>query len=706
MIGMNHEDTKITKKHTRKALLRFSLCSSCLCGSMLSPSIAQTSYPMITQVFPAGIRRGETAQVTVSGQRNFAGAYKVLFQGEGLSAEIVPPEKDADPKTPVNSVTLQVTAAADAPPGVRELRVATPRGVSSVGLLVVSDEPEIVETEPNNEPEAAQKITLPVTINGRLQASEDTDRFRFTARAGEEVTFSVLAMRLQDRIHDLQEHVDPLLVLRDATGRELARADDTYGGDPLLIHRFAEGGEFEIEIRDVRYAGNPNWVYRLTATGRPWVTAALPLAVRRGDTATLRLVGANLGERAAASWSAPADSAPGMREVSLHVGDGFSNPVPLVVSDLPELVEPGAETAAPLPLPCGVNGRIGAAGEVDRYPFQATKGNLYVFEVHARRLGSALDSYLAVLDAAGKEVAANDDADGSPDSRLEWTAPADGEYTIAVRDLNGRGGPEFVYRLVARPARPDFSLRVDGDKAQIGPGGGTAWYARVTRREGFTGEVALTVRGLPPAVTALCPVIPSTMTEGCILLTAATGAKIDAVPVEVVGTASLPDGSGGSVPTTRLATPIQEIYTPGGGRGLFPVALHVVSVTEPQEITVSATPQHLTLAPGGTARIDVTLQRREGFTKGVTLDLLLRHLGSVYGNPLPPGVTLVEDESKTLLGESETQGHFLLRAAPDAKPVTDLPIAVLGQVSINFVVKVSYATPVTLTLTPTTAAAP
>ena len=56
-----------------------------------SPAAAQTSYPMLTHVFPAGVQRGTTAEVTVSGTHDFAGAYKVLFEGEGLTAEIVPP---------------------------------------------------------------------------------------------------------------------------------------------------------------------------------------------------------------------------------------------------------------------------------------------------------------------------------------------------------------------------------------------------------------------------------------------------------------------------------------------------------------------------------------------------------------------------------------------------------------------------------------
>jgi hypothetical protein len=672
-------------------------------------AFAQTSYPMLTQVYPAGVQRGTTTEVTVSGSRNFAGAYRVLFEGEGLTAVILPPKpaeakadakKDAkakDAKPSIDSVTFKVTATADAPLGERELRVATPRGVSSTGLLVVGDEPEAREAEPNDTAAAAQRVTLPVTMNGRIQAGEDVDQYRFTARAGEQIACCVLAARMEDKIHDLQEHFDPILVLRDGAGQEVARADDTYGPDPLLIHRFAKDGDYSLEIRDVRYHGNAGWVYRLTMTRRPWVTAFLPMAARRGETATIQLVGANLSTPAS-SWTAPMDAPIGAREIQFRQGDAISNPVPLIVSDVPERVEPAAgAAAAPLTIPSGVSGRINGENEVDRYPFHAAKDQAFIFEIEARRYGSALDSFLSVVDAGGKELASNDDGSGK-DSRLTWTATADGDYAVLVRDLNNRGGPEYVYHLVAQRVRPDFIVECDGDKAQIGPGGGTAWYVKVRRVGGFTGEVALSVKGLPEGVTATCGTIALGMSQGCIILTAAPQAKIDARNVQVVGTGTLPGPDGTLVSAVRTAMTMEEIYIPGGGRGLLPVKMQTVSVTEPQDITVAATPDHVTLTPGGTAKIDVTVQRRSDYTKGVTLDVILQHLGSVYGNPLPPGVTVDDSASKTLLGEGETKGTIVLRASADAAPVKELPIGVLGQVSINFVVKVSYATPAFLTV--------
>ena len=77
----------------------------------------------------------------------------------------------------------------------------------------------------------------------------------------------------------------------------------------------------------------------------------------------------------------------------------------------------------------------------------------------------------------------------------------------------------------------------------------------------------------------------------------------------------------------------------------------------------------------------------------MSIDVLLRHLGSIYGNPLPAGVTILEGKSKTLLGVGN-MGHIVLKAAANAAPIDNVPISVLAHVSINFVVKISYSSPV------------
>jgi hypothetical protein len=127
----------------------------------------------------------------------------------------------------------------------------------------------------------------------------------------------------------------------------------------------------------------------------------------------------------------------------------------LVESSLPVVSEKepnnGFRQAQPIRLPQAIDGLIHEPRDVDVFRFDGRAGQRLVFEVLAARHGSALDSLLTLYDARGQEVAANDDAGGSPDSRLEVTLPKDGTYYLSLIDAHDTGGPAHVYRLVARP---------------------------------------------------------------------------------------------------------------------------------------------------------------------------------------------------------------------------------------------------------------
>lgn len=110
----------------------------------------------------------------------------------------------------------------------------------------------------------------------------------------------------------------------------------------------------------------------------------------------------------------------------------------------------GFRQAQLVPVPCAVDGLIERPRDVDVFRVEGKAGQRLVLEVLAARHGSALDSILTVYDAAGREVASNDDMKDSVDSRLEVTLPRDGPYYVSLIDAHDQGGPTHVYRLVAR----------------------------------------------------------------------------------------------------------------------------------------------------------------------------------------------------------------------------------------------------------------
>ena len=668
----------------------------------VASAFSQNSFPMITHAAPVAVQRGTTSEVTVDCRTStLHGAYKVLFGGTGLTAEIVPAKdiKPVDPKGPtpvVQSLKLKITVAADAAPGVREFRIASTVGLSSLGQLLVVDAPVVGELPGINTPEKAQPVPVPSVVCGKIETAENVDYYKFTAKSGQVLTFEVHCARIQDKIHDLQKHADPLIAVYDSDGKELAANDDAFFADPVLEFKVPKDGEYHIAVRDAKYDGDPRWVYALSITDKPYVQHLFPLAANPKQEVSVEPVGsARLLQR---SWKVTAPSEPGLHLVTLSHAPGQTNPAPMVVTKLPLIseVEPNdtPKDATRIALPCGVNGRIGTKRDLDHFVFKATKGKAIRLEIFARRFGtilrSQLDSMIDVMTPDGKIIASNDDLNGK-DAGLFFTPAADGDYIVRVRDLNNKGGEGFVYYLECEFARPDFALKCDPSKAMIGPGSRTAWFALVTRSNGFTGPVKIEVRGLPPGVSVNALTIPENMTQGCLVVSAADDAKVDAAIVTVVGTAGAKDEDGKPVTLTRTAVAAEEIYMPGGGRGTFNVVMNAVGVTGPSDVLkVKVSQSRVVLKPGEEVKIEVEVLRRADYDKGMTLDVILRHLGQMYGSSLPPGVTMVEAKSKTLLGTGSI-GHFVLKADATAPDCADVPICVQAYVPINFVVKIGYA---------------
>ncbi len=169
------------------------------------------------------------------------------------------------------------------------------------------------------------------------------------------------------------------------------------------------------------------------------------------------------------------DAEPGQREIRLVTPRGVSNPLPFHVGQLPESTRkamitaefqvlgkeelalrkrPPEEVEVRIAVPCTVNGQI-ASGEVNRYRFEARKGQKLVISTAARQLvpyiADAVPGWfqpvLAVYDAAGKEVAFDDDYRFKPDPVVLFDVPKDGEYVFTVTDAIFRGREDFVYRV-------------------------------------------------------------------------------------------------------------------------------------------------------------------------------------------------------------------------------------------------------------------
>ena len=128
-----------------------------------------------------------------------------------------------------------------------------------------------------------------------------------------------------------------------------------------------------------------------------------------------------------------------------------------------------------------------------------------VAEVYARRLDSPLDSLLIITDAAGLQLAMNDDHEdkGSglnthhADSYLTVTLPAAGSYFVQVGDTQHGGGGAYAYRLRLSPPRPDFELRSTPASVTVRGGASVPLTVYALRKDGFSGPISLNLKDAP-----------------------------------------------------------------------------------------------------------------------------------------------------------------------------------------------------------------
>jgi len=490
---------------------------------------AQRTTPnvYIGYVYPAGGQQGNTFQIRVGGQR-MEGAYGAIVSGEGVHAKLIECrerignqqlrllseqsrtlKKTKDPeeieirdriqrkiggyeRRPANAAIaiisiIEVAIDVNAKPGKHEIRMMSPRGLSNPLPFYVSQIPE-VSRKPmltakaqilGNEQSALRKrpdseieetITLPCVMNGQI-ASGEVNRYRFRAKKDQRLVISTLARQLVPYIADaVPGWFQPVLTLHDADGKEVAFNDDfRFKPDPTILYEVPRDGEYVLTIKDAIYRGREDFVYRITIGELPFITTVYPLGRRAGRKAQAKIGGWNLKN---ARLKLPArDAGEGIHLITANARPLLSNHVPYMVSSLPENFEEENNSdiahAQKVEMPVIVNGISDSPGDWDVFKVQANAGDTIVAEVHARRLGSPLDTVVKITDTSGRVLAFNDDhADpGSglnthhADSYLMAEVQESGDYYIHLTDNTYLGGESYAYRLRISTPRPDFELR-------------------------------------------------------------------------------------------------------------------------------------------------------------------------------------------------------------------------------------------------------
>ncbi len=284
-------------------------------------------------------------------------------------------------------------------------------------------------------------------------------------KAGEKLSFEAVANRLG-------KDADPLVVLRDPKGKVVAERDNDPGlyFDCRFAHTFETTGKYTVEIRDARFHGNEHRKYVLRVGG--FDAGRTPVATESKSGEGVLTFAVRKGERGSVWVPVPSSRFP------ITVGQA-PDPTPTKVPGelWGTLPEPGARTAFAVTLAKGQ--KIHVRGE-------------------ALALNSPADPELFVLDRTGRELRRSGDAD--VETPFDFTAPADGEYKLVVRDKQRDGGPDFAFRLTVRndPFPPKLTAEVEGLTV---PQGSYQPVPILVTRYGTTGPIKLSLRGAPTGLT-------------------------------------------------------------------------------------------------------------------------------------------------------------------------------------------------------------
>lgn len=279
-----------------------------------------TDSPHIENLFPRAVQAGRPAVVTVFG-RNLGGKASGLVVND-LPLDVIPETVD-----PLRDIfTRGLFRFADHPTGHSVLPTAatcTLTGVQHRGVpLVVTDTPVTLEAEPNDDPKAPQKLTIPAVVSGRSDKERDADWFQLEPTESGAYSVEVYCERIAGR-------ADPYVVVLDEKDNRVAELDDfgiranAFDGhlrDPSGTVNLTAKQKYRLLVQDRYRRGGPRYQYVLTV--RKPVPDFYPAVIHHQNSGP----GGTTIRKGGAAYL----------DVIVHNKDGFTGPFTITAAGLPK----------------------------------------------------------------------------------------------------------------------------------------------------------------------------------------------------------------------------------------------------------------------------------------------------------------------------------------------------------------------------------
>ena len=513
--------------------------------------------PQLISVFPVGARQGATIHAEIRG-RTLQGAYGVWFDTEGLRAEVegideieFEAAKDYDPNALKNrqgySISLKVEVDPGTPRGIHHFRILTPQGISNFLEFAVTSLSTIGESETTHSSAGtAQLVRIPATIEGKISQGGEVDYYAFEVSVGEDLTFEVFSNAPPGSFMGPSGQFDPELTLYEPTGSwfdperatRLAFNDEPgsphVSNAPRLTYQFKKAGRYLVRVSSFMWKGSPDYSYQLRI--RPSEGSAADELWAEGDDSSSAASGWQERafkrvlepDRLEQLWSRtvprqttkPATTLVGSAAGKVSSGVQAERDDLSIDTTVPEPViaeEPNDSVSQALEVnvPTILEGAIERPGDVDVFKFKVQPGQGLAFEIETPEKGLPFfNPRLGVFDAGANEFLINVYKRiarnftfylKTVEPKTIYTFELGGEYYLQVRDVTSRyGDPSFRYRVLIRPQAPHVGdVVVEQEQINLERGGAKKLTVTTDQEEGFGGEIALKVEGLPPGVDAV-----------------------------------------------------------------------------------------------------------------------------------------------------------------------------------------------------------
>ncbi len=539
-------------------------------------------------------------------------------------------------KAPANKVEATLVIAPDCELGEHHIRLRTASGSSYARTFWVSQFATVEEVEPNDDFDKPQEIALNVTVEGAAKP-EEVDYYRIKAKKGQRISVEVEGMRINDSKSG-NIMIDPYVAILDDKRFELAVSDDSalLKQDSVTSIIAPKDGEYTIEVRDSAYQGRGRYRVHIGTFPRP--LGVYPAGGKAGSEVEVTLLGDQKGDYKT-KIKLPAEGQDTVNVFGAHEGQLPPSGNKIRVSKYDNILEKepnntSKEATPGAALPLAFNGILQEQGDTDYFKFTAKKGQKYRFRSYANKIGTAVDTVIYIYDAKGKQIGSNDDADGSSDSRLDFTAAADGEYVLRVRDMLDRGGKDFIYRIETEAPTPNVvvtmpeQIRRDSQfrkQFDVPKGNHFAMVVNVSRQN-YSGELQFDLPKLPKGVTWEAGTIPANLSQFPIILHAAADAPVAGALYNLY------------VKNVDPKKPVRGMYKQdldiirGNPNNITyyssPSNWLEVGVVEEAPFSISIDQPAVPIVRNGTMKLKIRAKRKEGFEKAILLRMLWR----------PPGI--------------------------------------------------------------------